>query len=101
MSLQIFDFRSNCTATSELYNGLHNNGTNLVALLQSLSYPNENFTDALFSTQLQNQSFVREIISVAAQNCHTEVCTSLDFTGNADIAGIGVGHVDILKVKQL
>ena len=89
----IFDFASNCTTTAELYNSLFVERLDTLALLQQIARADRKVAETFLSGQVQNTSFLRDIYVESAEHCRREICTSLTFTGNADIAGIGVSEL--------
>lgn len=90
MALQLFDFNANCTRSIELYNELHGGTVDLVPLLRGLLRPDQNVSDSLLLSQLTSETFIKGISHQIGDLCNTLLYSSLHFTGNADIAGVGV-----------
>lgn len=88
--MDIFNFASNCSQTAVVYNAWHSAAGNLQALLRPLLNLEENVTDEFLEAQLNNQTFVKMLLHDAGRECRDSICSSLNFPGNADIAGIGV-----------
>jgi len=88
--MDIFNLTLNCSQTALVYNAWHSGTGDFQALLSPLRNVATNVTDAFLEAQLDNQSFVRSLLRDAGRECQEAICSSLSFTGNADIAGIGV-----------
>ena len=65
-------------------------------MLRPLLSPKTNVTDEFLETQFNSQIFVKTLLNVAGRECQDSICSSLNFTGNADIAGIGVSMMHAL-----
>jgi hypothetical protein len=90
MALQLFSFEVNCTRSVELYNGFQGSPVDMVPVLRDLLLPDQNISDDFLSSQLLSDSFIKEASNRIGETCNNILCSSLHFTGNADIAGIGV-----------
>lgn len=96
MSCTDFIFGANCTQTKLLTDAIHAGASNSAALLRPLLNDSSflvHFNDSALSVQLKNQLFQINLIGCASLVCGKHNCFALDFTGNADIAGIGVSDV--------
>ena len=94
--MDIFNFRSNCSQTAIVYSAWHSGAGDLRDLLRPLLSLEANVTDEFLEAQLSNQTFVKVLLHDAGGQCRESICSSLDFPGNADIAGIGVNATHAL-----
>jgi hypothetical protein len=62
----------------------------LVPLLRGLVRSDQNVSDSLLSSLLTSEAFIKDASNQIGDGCTSLLCSSLRFTGNADIAGIGV-----------
>lgn len=85
-----FDFVSNCTTASALYNTLFDQLYDPLPMLLALQKGGVNTVVEDLNIQLGNATFVQDCARQIGTVCRPVVCSSLRFTGNADIAGIGV-----------
>jgi hypothetical protein len=90
MALQLFDLSTNCTRSTELYNQLYARSADATSLLEQVAHVDANLSSSDISSLLTDSDFVHQLSSRIGHDCRATLCTSLRFTGNADIAGIGV-----------
>lgn len=97
LSLELFDLARNCSQTARLYNFLHFVGSDALSLLHAVLREDSTVADSKLVAQLDNMTFVKTLWTEAAQQCQPDICISLSFAGNADIAGIGVRSLSRLS----
>lgn len=92
MAIHATDFDlSNCTQTAALYNALRTKGIDALPYPRPVLSPSgANLSDQIFRSDLHNSTFAIALISASVTQCRGVICQSLNFNGNADIAGVGV-----------